>query len=98
MASRKPAFAFETVTPCWITSVGRRGSASVARFCVCTAAMSGSVPGSKVSVIEDSPFELEDEVKYSRLLMPVSCCSITWVTACSTVSALAPGYPAEMLI
>ncbi len=27
-----------------------------------------------------APFELEDEVKYSRLSMPVSCCSMTWVT------------------
>src|SRR5690606_21530227 len=27
--------------------------------------------------------------------MPVSCCSMTWVTALSVVSALAPGYDAD---
>src|SRR3954468_5319828 len=30
--------------------------------------------------------------------MPVSCCSITCVTVCSTVSALAPGYVVETVI
>ncbi len=40
------------------------------------------------------PAELEVELKYSRLSMPVSCCSITWVTVDSIVSALAPGYVA----
>src|SRR5690606_39360209 len=37
---------------------------------------------------------LEDELKYTRLSMPVSCCSMIWVTAFSVVSALAPGYAA----
>ena len=59
---------------------GRRGSASVTRFCVCTAAMSGSVPFSNVSVICALPSELDVEVKYSRRSMPVSCCSMTCVT------------------
>ena len=33
-ANAKPAFAFATLMPCWITSAGRRGSASATRFCV----------------------------------------------------------------
>ncbi len=52
--------------------------------------MSGLVPGSKVAVIEEPP-EALDEEKYSRWSRPVSCCSITWVTAACTVSAEAPG-------
>jgi hypothetical protein len=36
------------------------------------------------------PFDDDDE-KYIMLSMPVSCCSITWMTVRSTVSALAPG-------
>ena len=35
--------------------------------------------------------ELDEELKYSRWSIPVSCCSITWVTDFSAVSALAPG-------
>ena len=37
-----------------------------------------------------SPFDDVDE-KYMRLSMPVSCCSMTWMTVRSTTSALAPG-------
>ena len=37
-----------------------------------------------------APFD-DDDVKYIRLSMPVSCCSMTWMTVRSTVSALAPG-------
>jgi hypothetical protein len=58
---------------------------------VCTAAISGSVPGLKVRVISTRPLELVDELKYSRLSMPVSCCSITSVTEPSAVLELAPG-------
>ncbi len=54
--------------------------------------MSGLVPVANVRVICVWPFELEFELKYSRLSMPVSCCSITWVTVDSIVWALAPGY------
>ena len=46
-----------------LANTGRRGSASVTRFCVCTAAISGSVPVSKVSEMLTLPSELDDEVK-----------------------------------
>ena len=88
---RKPLLALATTTPCCTTSEGSRGVASATLFCTWTWAMSGSVPVSKVRVIETRPDELEVELKYSRLSMPVSCCSMTWVTACSAVRASAPG-------
>ncbi len=88
---RKPELALATTMPCCVTSVGRRGVASATLFCTCTCAMSGSVPGRKVSVIDAPPLALDEELKYSRLSMPVSCCSITCVTELSVVSALAPG-------
>ncbi len=75
-AIRKPEFTFATVRPCCVTSRGRRGSASATRFCVCTAATSGSVPVSNTSVMLPLLFD-DDEVKYIRLSMPVSCCSMT---------------------
>ena len=40
-----------TRTPCCCTSCGSSGMASCSLFCTCTCAMSGLVPGSKVSVI-----------------------------------------------
>ena len=60
---RKPALALATTTPCWITSVGRRGVASATLFCICTCAMSGSVPVSNVSVMPTQPLELDVELK-----------------------------------
>jgi len=85
------ALVLKTEMPCWFTSAGRRGTASCTRFWVCTAAMSGLVPGAKVSVMFTPPLEVELEVKYSIRSSPVSCCSITCVTVRSAVSALAPG-------
>ena len=42
--------------------------------------------------MEESPFELEDEVKYNRLLMPVSCClDHLGHGLLDALSALAPG-------
>ena len=55
--SRKPELAFATVTPCCTTSVGRRGVACDTLFCTCICAMSGSVPGLKVMLIELPPFD-----------------------------------------
>ena len=60
---RKPALTFAMRMPCWLTSAGRRGCASVTRFCVCTAAMSGLVPLAKVSTMALEPSEAEVEVK-----------------------------------
>ena len=42
---------FLTVTPCFLTSSGSVGSASLTRFCTSTFAMSTSVPTSKVTSI-----------------------------------------------
>ena len=63
---RKSGLDLTTVTPCCTTSVGSRGVASATLFCVCTWAMSASVPGSKVSVIDAPPFALDVELKYIR--------------------------------
>ncbi|MNM66337.1 hypothetical protein D3C81_778170 [compost metagenome] len=91
MAIRKPALALATTTPCWVTSEGSRGVANETLFCTCTWAISASVPLSKVRVMVTRPLDEDDELKYIRLSMPVSCCSITWVTDFSAVAALAPG-------
>ena len=88
---RKSLLALATVMPFSTTSCGRRGCATLSRFCTCTWAMSGSVPLMKVRVICTVPLEREVESKYSRLSTPVSCCSITEVTVFSITSALAPG-------
>ncbi len=63
---KKSGFCLATTMPCCVTSVGRRGVASVTLFCVCTCAMSGLVPGSKVSVICAAPLALDVELKYIR--------------------------------
>ena len=60
---RKPALALATTTPCWVTSLGRRGVASATLFCTCTWAMSGSVPGAKVRVMLEPPAEFDEELK-----------------------------------
>ncbi len=96
IARTKPGFTFDTDRPCTTTSLGRRASASVTRFCVCSTATSGSVPFSNTSVMPAVPFEFDEDVKYISLSMPVSCCSMICVTVRSTVSALAPGYIALM--
>ena len=52
---RKLRVDFTTCTPCCCTASGSSGSASCSLFCVCTWAMSGSVPASKVSVTVARP-------------------------------------------
>ena len=53
--------------------------------------MSGLTPFSKVTVIVTCPREVEDELKYSIPSIPVSDCSMTWVTLFWIASAEAPG-------
>ena len=48
---------FLTLTPCFLTSSGSVGSASLTRFCTSTLAMSMSVPTSKVTWIVLLPSE-----------------------------------------
>src|SRR6185437_3419630 len=94
---RKLVCALATVTPSCCTWLGNCATADCTLFCTCTWAMSGLVPGAKVAVMATEPSALDDELKYKRLSMPVSCCSITWVTEFCTVSADAPGKVAPML-
>ena len=82
---------FSTEIPFCITSAGRRDSASFTRFCISTAAKSGSAEMSNVTVAEKPPeLELLDSI-YSMPGVPFSSCSMGVATACDTVSALAPG-------
>ena len=50
--------ALRTVMPCCCTCCGSRDSACCTRFCTCTWAVSGLVPGAKLTVICDWPLEL----------------------------------------
>ena len=59
-------------------------------FCTCTWATSMLVPGLKVKVVRERPDWSLTESMYSRLSMPLSCCSMSWLTEFSTVSAEAP--------
>jgi len=63
MPPRNPAATLAIRIPCWLTSAGRRGCASDTRFWTCTAAMSGLVPCSNVSVMVQEPSEADCEVK-----------------------------------
>ena len=53
---RKSVDCLVTVTPIWRTWSGRRGSASATRFWTSTCAVSISVPGWNVTVIDVSPW------------------------------------------
>ena len=53
--SRKFERALSTRTPCWVTTLGRRGVARDRRFCTSTCARSALVPGSKLMVIWPVP-------------------------------------------
>jgi len=59
--------------------------------------MSASVPVSKLSVICARPAAVELDEKNRSPSIPVSCCSITWVTVEAVVSAEAPGKVAVTL-
>lgn len=64
---------------CWVILVGRCGVVSDILFCICIWVMFGLVLVLKVRVIEVWLLEVEDELKYSRWLILVSCCLIIWV-------------------
>ena len=63
MAISVSGLALATTMSCERTAGGRRGSARATWFCVCIAAMSGSVPGLKVSVIATRPLDEVVELK-----------------------------------
>src|SRR5471032_821332 len=93
---RKSLVDLLTRKPVCCTSAGRREVATCSLFCTWTWAMSGSVPGAKVMVVVDWPVSsLIDDI-YSRLSMPLICCSITWITVFCMVSAEAPGKVAAI--
>ena len=82
---------FSTFTPCVRTSCGSIGIAMFTRFCVRTAARSGSVPIAKVTVRSSAPRSELDDVMYSMFSTPLTCCSIGAVTVSSSTEAFAPG-------
>ena len=85
------AACFSISIPFCTTSAGKRDSASLMRFWISTAARSGLVEMSKVTVAENPPeLELFDSM-YNMPGVPFNSCSIGVATACETVSALAPG-------
>src|SRR3569832_569489 len=96
MIGRKFGCALVTTMPCCWTAGGRRGSACGTLFWTWTCATSGFVPCLNVTLMFAPPEEVDELEKYWRPSMPVSCCSSTWVTLFSTVSADAPTYEAEM--
>jgi hypothetical protein len=89
---------FCTSTPLRRTSSGNRGSASCTRLLTLKTAVSTFVPTSNVAVIDNVPFDADDELKYSMPSTPESCSSIGAATVCARVSALAPGYVALIWI
>src|SRR3569832_2268889 len=96
MFVRKFVCALVMTMPCCWTAVGRRGIACWTLFWTWTCATSGFVPCLNVTLMFAPPEEVDELEKYWRPSMPVSCCSSTWVTLFSTVSADAPTYEAEM--
>src|SRR3569833_4158807 len=96
MIVRKFVCALVTTMPCCWTAVGRRGIACWTLFWTWTCATAGFVPGLNVTLTFAPPEEVDELEKYWRPSTPVSCCSSTWVTLFSTVSADAPTYEAEM--
>src|SRR5699024_11380033 len=84
---RKESEDLVTLTPSCCTCWGSSGMARSSLFCTCTWAISGSVPGAKVSTVDAEPEESLLDVIYSRLSKPFICCSINCVTEYSTVCA-----------
>jgi hypothetical protein len=80
-----------TCTPCCVTACGSRDSTRLMRFCTSTAAISGFVPGTKVTVIVTPPVALLSDSTYCRPSAPFISCSMTLVTASSSTCAVAPG-------
>jgi hypothetical protein len=73
-----------------LTSFGSRPSVAATRFCTSTAARSALRPSSKVAVMVEVPLLVLVEVMYSSPSTPLIACSRGFVTADSTVNALAP--------
>src|SRR5204863_9864218 len=89
---------FLTVTPYWLTEVGRFGLAWDTRFWVFTWSMSTLVPTSKVTLRFMVPSLAFVDIMYSMLSTPFICCSSGVATDCSIVRASAPVYVVETWI
>ncbi len=81
MVSSLLAVCFSILMPFCTTSAGRRLSAFFTRFCMSTAASSGSTPMSKVTMAEKPPALELVEVMYIMPGVPLSSCSIGVATA-----------------
>jgi len=79
------------VTPIWTTSAGRSPCAMDTRFCTFIAAMSGSVPCSKYTVMEPEPELVAVELMYIMFSTPLMLSSSGTITLFMTASASAPG-------
>ena len=88
---RKPSDDFVTLRPVVCTICGSCDVTSCSLFCVCICATSALASLVKVSVTVAMPDDVEVDVMWSRLSMPVRPCSMTLVTEFSTVCASAPG-------
>ncbi len=88
---RKELVDLVTCTPLCCTGAGSSGVANCSLFCTCTWAIFGSVPVAKVSEVVDTPVSSVVDDMYSRLSIPLICCSITCTTVFCMVSADAPG-------
>ena len=97
MVSSLLAACFSMDMPFCTTSEGSLDSASLTLFCISTAARSGSVLLSKVTVAVKEPVLVLVDSIYIIPGVPFSSCSMGVATACDTASALAPGYEAEIL-
>ena len=81
---------FCTETPIFVTSCGSLPSAWEMRFFTLINAISGSVPWSKVMVIEALPVFVAEEVIYDISSTPLMASSNGTMTLFSTASELAP--------
>ena len=89
---------FCVVTPTLVTSAGKSEVAVETRFCTFTAAISGSEPCLKYTVIRALPVLVAVEVMYVMFSTPLMASSNGTITDFCTVSALAPAYEVDTLM
>jgi len=82
---------FSTAIPAPVTVSGNRPIAPSTSLLTLIAAMSGSVPTSKVTISSMSPSSVDFERMYAMLSTPSTVASIGAATVSATASALAPG-------
>ena len=95
--TRKVGDCFCVVTPKLTTSDGSRESAWLTRFCTCTWAASGSVPGRNVMVICNTPSDPATDFMYIMFSTPLICSSNGVETVSAITLGFAPGYIARTM-